>query len=165
MQTYSAIQATTQKRVAEAMELIGCKIEPNPDGPNTLFTYGGDYYLASPSDGLTYLCVVFPGVSKVADFSSLAAANEAIHKLNARVKLARVWIDDGQIHAASETMLDGGMQLDQVLKQLLKTLQKIALETRVSQRLSSPRLSSPQNAQLEPDNLKNTAPLDVVSLH
>ena len=160
MQTYSAIQATTQKRVAEAMEIIGCKIEVNPDGPNTLFTYGGAYYLALPSDDLTYLCVVFPGVSKVSDFLSLAAANEAIHELNARVKLARVWIDNGQIHASSETILDNGVQLDHVLKQLLKTLQKITLETQVRQ-----RLSFPQNAQLEPDNLKNTAPLDVVSLH
>ena len=160
METYSAIQATTQKRVAEAMEIIGCKIEANPDVPSTLFTYGGGYYLASPSDDLTYLCVVFPGVSKVADFSSLAAATEAIHDLNARVKLARVWIDNGQIHAGSETMLDGGMQLDHVLKQLIKTLQKIALETQVRQ-----RISVAQNEHLEPDNLPDPTPSRVAAFH
>ena len=160
MQTYSAIQATTQKRVAEAMEIIGCIIEADPDGTGTLFTYGGGIYIASPSDDLTYLCVVFPGVGKVSDFSSLAAANEAINQLNARVKLARVWIDNGQIHASSETMLDGGMQLGHVLKQLLKTLQKIALETRVSQ-----RISVAQNEYLEPDNLPDPTPSHVAALH
>lgn len=160
MQAVSAIQFTAPKNVIEALEIIGGKIEEVVAGTGILFTYGGVYYVASPSEDQSYLCVVFPKFSDMSGFPSLAAANEAIHEINARMKLARVWIDHGQLHASSETILDPGMQLDRVLNRLLKTLQAIVLEARVRE-----RMPHAQDKHLEPDNLIDQISERTVAIH
>ena len=160
MQTDLSIQSAAQKSVIDALEVLGCKIEEFISGTGVLFTYGGQYYIALPSEDLTYLCVIFPKFTDVSEFPSLAAANEAIHDLNARVKLARLWIDHGQLHASSETILDPSMALGRILSRLLSTLQTIVLEVRIRQ-----RISVAQNEHPEPNNLPNSTPRRVVALH
>ena len=155
-----ATQPPAQKSFVAALETLGCKIEKIVDDSGIFFMYGGLYYVASPSEDQTYVNVIFPKFTDVSGFASFPAANEAIHCLNARMKLARVWIDDGQLHASSETILDPCMQLDSVLSRLLRTLQAITLETRICQ-----RLSHVQEGRIEPDDSADQTSQRSVSFH
>lgn len=141
-----AIQSSAQK-VTGALESIGCKIEEVVKGTGILFVYGGQYYVASAAEDLTYLCVYFPKFGDVSGFPSRLSADDAIHELNARAQLARVWIDRSQLHASAETLLEPSMQLTSVLERLLKTLQHIVFEARVFQ-----RFAGAQKGNSEPDN-------------
>lgn len=160
MQTELSIQLPARKNVIDALEELGCKIEEFVSETGVLFKCGGAYYIALPSEDLTYLCVLFRRFSSVSEFPSLASANEAIHELNGKVRLARLWIDQGQLNASSETILDSNMPLDDVLNRLLSTIQAIVLEVRVRQ-----RLLVAQNEQVEPGNLPAPTSLHAVALH
>ena len=99
MTSETMIQTQSQSSVAHALEAIGCKIEENIGSAGILFVYGGAYYIASTPDDLSYVCIHFPRFGDLSDFPSHQSADSAIHGQNARIKLARVWVDGDQLHA------------------------------------------------------------------
>ncbi len=160
MQTDLATQTEIHSSITPALEAIGCKIEEIVAGTGILFSYGGAYYVVSASEDLTYLCVYCPRFGDLSDFPTRLAADESIHELNARAKLARVWIDGGQLHASAETLLNPNMTLTVVFQRLLKTLQHIVFETRLFQ-----RLASAQEVKSKADNLPATTASQPIALH
>ena len=137
----------TSEGLMTAMASVGCVIKEGSSKDRIAFSYGGMHYLAIHSEEAAYLCVVLLPFCDISDFPSLAAANEVINELNSKVKLARVWTEDGDVRASAETLLGGDMTSENAIQKLLLSLQNIYTETRVRQRFS--QLQKQQMAQVE----------------
>ena len=150
----------TRQGIVTAMMAVGCVIEEGSSKERVAFSYGGMHYLAVHSEEAGYLCVVLLPFCEVSGFPSLAAANEVMNELNAKVKLARVWIDDGDVLASAETLLGSDMTAENAIKTLLLSLQNIYTETRVRQKFS--QLQDQQMAKFESGaSTEPTSPGDV----
>lgn len=155
-------RSNTREGLMTAMASVGCVIKDGSSRDRIMFSYGGMHFLALHSEEAAYLCVVLLPFCEVSDFPSLAAANEAINELNAKVKLARVWTEDGDVRASAETLLGGDMTSENAIQKLLLSLQNIHTETRVRQRFS--QLQKQQMAEVESSaNTESVA--DTVALH
>ncbi len=136
MSAANALTSNPNSKFLEALQALGCAVKQEASGDRLEFRYQGGNYLASPSKAGDALCVIYPSFLDVANFANASDANAAVHELNAKVAIARVFIVDGELCASAETYVSGDMDIERLIVKMIDLIHSMCIQMRVKRELS-----------------------------
>lgn len=98
-------------------------LKPTRDEDNDIvFKYQKrTYYYSNPGNDHLYFRMVLPGIDDVTE-DNREAELEAANKINTRIKLAKLYVSETNVHAMVEIFLDSDPEFEDIIPRVMQIL-------------------------------------------